>query len=267
VHRWLSESDSGNLAARAAANRLSLVDLLSASATLAVDQWNAAGNMPLGRQTAAVTVNARGRWQGSDAPNMSSVMFMESMPSQRKNAAEFARSLGLTRIRQFRRQQDLKLMRSMETLVNSLRIFPFRIRRRIVHFMVGLHNYTAAITMLGVVWPRLINGRLTGDTSVTGSGGLAVEDIHAIAYKLQSSTQVLLLVYGFRNRLHLVLACSGSLFTRDEAEAFMDLIMENLDSGELTPRGMPSGSARSASASGALDLLQDAPGGEGSVIP
>jgi len=129
-------------------------------------------------------------------------------------------------------------MRNIETMVNALRVFPFRIRRRIVHFLVNTHRYSAGITQVGIVWPKTRNGKPTADTNVTKAADLTVAEVHGIAYKLHSSTHVLLVTYGFRNRLHLVLACSGSLFTRAEAQSFMDLIMDNVLSGTLTPRGV-----------------------------
>jgi len=237
IKRSLSEEENAALTAQAATNRISVVDLLSAASALAVDQWNKARGVVSGFLSLTVTVNARGRFQGFQTPNNSSAIFIGSLPSERKDTAAFARSLALGRIKQFRKQLDLKLMRNIEKTVNALRIFPFGIRRRIMHFVVNMHRYSAGITQVGIVWPKMVNGKPTADTNVTKAAALTVAEVHGIAYKLHSSTHLLLVAYGFRNHLHLVLACSGSLFTRAEAQSFMDLIMENLRSGVLTQRG------------------------------
>lgn len=237
IKRVLSEEESAAITAQAAKNRVSVVDLLVAGSALAVDRWNKARGVQPGFLTLTMTINARGRFQGFRTPNNSSAIFIRSLPSERKDPPAFARSLGLIRIKQFRKQLDLKLMRNIETMVNALRVFPFRIRRRIVHFLVNTHRYSAGITQVGIVWPKTRNGKPTADTNVTKAADLTVAEVHGIAYKLHSSTHVLLVTYGFRNRLHLVLACSGSLFTRAEAQSFMDLIMDNVLSGTLTPRG------------------------------
>lgn len=84
-----------------------------------------------------------------------------------------------------------------------------------------------AVTLLGVVWPKIENGKLTAETCLTRAGDLTMMEVHGIGYKLLSNTPILLIVYVFKNRLNFVLAAAGSLFTREESELFMDLIMKN----------------------------------------
>ena len=79
-----------------------------------------------------------------------------------------------------------------------------------------------------MLWPTLQNGRPTGETFLKKSGELDVTEVHGIGYKLASNTRLLLVVYAFRDQVNLILASSASLFTRQESEEFMDLIMENL---------------------------------------
>jgi hypothetical protein len=79
-----------------------------------------------------------------------------------------------------------------------------------------------------VLWPELQNGKPTGDSFLRAMGDVEVEEVHGLGYKLASSTRLLLIAYVFRNRLNLVLAASAELFTRGEAEQFVDLIVDNL---------------------------------------
>ena len=84
------------------------------------------------------------------------------------------------------------------------------------------------LTFLGTVWPKMKNGKPTADTGLTEVGGLEITDVHAIGYKLLSSTPLLIIVYLFRNQINLVLAASASLLTRREGEDFLDLVIQLL---------------------------------------
>ena len=110
----------------------------------------------------------------------------------------------------------------------AFRLLPFGLRSRIVHSLMQKHQFSVAITMLGVIWPAFKNGKPTVDTCLTQTGNLSVSTVHGIGYKLLSNTHLLFIVYFFRNRLNIVLAASACLFTREESEAFMDLMLTNL---------------------------------------
>jgi hypothetical protein len=228
IKRVLSEADTELIANLAVERRVSPLDLLTAGAGMAIDQWNEARHVPPGLLTTAVTVNARRRAGTFGQPNFSSAIFFRSTPEQRNDFAAFCRSLALSRMQQFRKQMELKYMSDIELMIDSLRLLPFTMRQRIVHHVANRHCFSLGITALGVLWPKVRNGKPTGESAVTDSAELTVTEVHGIGYKLLSSTRVPLIVYAFRNRLNLVLACSASLFTRQEAEALMDLIMTSL---------------------------------------
>ncbi len=224
----LSAEITEQIARSSTSNGVSLVDLLTACTNLAVDQWNEKRNARRGLVTTSMTVNTRGRFAGYDQPNNSSVIFFKSSPQERADPKKFSRSLALTRIKHFRNQMDLKYVHDIERMVNFLRLFPFRLRRKIVHHVVNRHQFSIGVTLLGVLWPKIRNGKPTADTVVTECGDLAISQVHGIGYKLLTSTRVLLIVYAFKNEMNLVLACHACLFSRREAEEFLDLIVKNL---------------------------------------
>lgn len=119
-------------------------------------------------------------------------------------------------------------MHNVRRMIQILRFFPFRMRRRIVNFVLNRHRFSLAVTWLGAVWPKIVNGRPTGDSSITSSADFCIKEIHGFGYKLHSGTRLVLFVYVFRNQINLILVGSASLFTREETEAFMDLIMGKL---------------------------------------
>ncbi|MBI5571562.1 MAG: hypothetical protein HY914_16590 [Desulfomonile tiedjei] len=228
VKRVFSVEDTEEIARLSRVKTGSLVDLLAVCANLAIDQWNEARSQPPGMLTTTVSVNMRGRYREIHAANNSGQLFFKSMPEERTDAAAFARSLAIKRIAQFRRQMDFKFFQDVSRLTKAVSVLPFHLRRRLVHFLMDKHQYSVAMTVLGVIWPAFKNGRPTADTCLTRVGDLNIEEVHGIGYKLLSATRLLFIVYTFRNRLNLVLAASGNLFTRQEADEFMDLVLANL---------------------------------------
>ena len=66
------------------------------------------------------------------------------------------------------------------------------------------------------------------ESCLTETGNLSITGVHGLGYKLLSNTHLLFIVYFFANKLNIVLAASASLFTREEADAFLELMVANL---------------------------------------
>lgn len=207
---------------------VSFVDLLTACTNLAVDQWNVERNVKPGILTTSMTVNTRGRFSGDGLPNNSSVIFFKSSPEERSDPQKFSRLLSLTRIKHFRNQMDIKYKHDIERMLGFVRLFPYNLRRGIVNHVVNRHQFSIGVTLLGVLWPKMRNGKPTADTVMTECGDLVITEVHGLGYKLLSSTRLLLIVYAFKNELNLILASHACLFSRQESEDFLDLIVKNL---------------------------------------
>jgi len=228
VKRVLRAEETGALINWASARGVSFIDVMVACTNLAIDRWNQARGIAPGLLTTSMSVNMRGRYQGNGAPNNSALIFFRSPPEERADAGTFARSLALARIKQFRRQRDHKFYRDVQLLNAAMRPLPFRMKRRLTSFVMNRHQYSVAITLLGVVWPGARNGRPTQDSCVSRVADATITELHGIGYKLLSSTHLLFIIYIFNNRLNFVLAASASHFTRQEAESFMDLVLDQL---------------------------------------
>ena len=229
IRRVLSEQDSQILAGLlAAGTQASLVDCLTAASHLAIDEWNRRRDIAPGTLTTSLTVNMRGRYKNLDNPNNSALLFLRSLPHERTDPGEFNRVLKAQRLKHFRSRNDYRYYESLENFNNILRILPFPARRRLASHILNKHKVSIAITLLGVLWPEMRNGKPTGDSFLRASGDLELTEVHGLGYKLASNTRLLLVVYLFRNRLNLILAAYASLFSRQEAEGFMDLIVDNL---------------------------------------
>jgi len=233
VKRKLSIEETERMSKLSAQRGVSLVDLLVACTNTAIDQWNDAFGKAPGVITTSMSVNMKGRFRAINALNNSGLIFFRSPPQERKDPTVFAKSLALSRIKQFRRQMDFKFYQDISRLNTVLRPFPFSARSKIVNFIMNKHQFSMAITLLGVIWPETRNGKPTANTCFSRSGDFTIPQIHGVGYKLLSNTHLLLIVYVFRNELNFILHASACLFTREEAKAFMDLIMENLSAGGI----------------------------------
>ncbi len=212
----------------ASQNGASLVDMLVACTNRAVDEWNEDRNIPPGVLTTSMSVNMKSRYSDLNGGNNSALLFFKSRPRDREDTSAFARSIALARIKQFRNQMDFKFVQNISRVTSALRAFPFRIKRRMVNHLVNQHQLSMAITVLGVIWPTVRNGKPTAESCLTRTADLAISEVHGLGYKLLSNTHLLLIVYVYRNRLNFVLSASASVFTRQETQAFMDLLMAGL---------------------------------------
>lgn len=231
IKRVLSSVETARIAMSSLRKGGAFIDLLAASGNLAIERWNQRRNAETGRITTAVTMNIRGRYESLDHSNNVSALFFESDSADRNDPDQLVRSLSTARIRQFRRQMDFKQYENTARLITCASPLPFKMRRQVVHQIIQRHRYSIAITLLGIVWPVLKNGKPTFDSYPTRVGDTVISEIHGTGYKHLTNTPLVLIVYSFLKRLNLVMATSASLFTREEAEAFMDLFMEVLREG------------------------------------
>ena len=235
IKRVFSIEETAKILKISAGKGVSLVDLLAACSNMAIDQWNDARGVSRGVLTTSMSVNMKGRFRGFHTDNNSALLFFKSAPHERQNHGAFMRSLSLARIKQFRNNMDFKFYQDVSRMTTAFRLLPFRLKSPIVHFLMQRHQFSVAITMLGVMWPAFRNGKPTMESCLTETGNLSVAAVHGIGYKLLSNTHLLFIVYFFANKLNIVLAASASLFTREEADAFLDLMVANLlDYSEMT---------------------------------
>ncbi len=225
IKRILSERDTQILTKLSLQKGVSLIDLLVSTTNRVIDEWNAALNVEPGMLTTSVSVNMKGRFRGFERSNNSALIYFRSTAEERRNPETYARSIALQRIKHFRNQNDFKFFQNVSRMCNSVRLLPLHLRKRAVNYLVNRHEFSIAVTLLGVIWPDMVNGKYTIGTNLERTGNLDVTEVHGLGYKLLSSTRNLLIVYYYRNKLNLVLASSASLFTREEAENFMDQIL------------------------------------------
>jgi hypothetical protein len=208
--------------------RVPLVDKLVCASNTTIDQWNIKRNIKPGVLRTSVTVNMKGRYSWFDKPNNSGLIIFETKPEDRTDPGAFSKIIARSRINQFRNQMDLRFFINVDKMNNTFRIFPYKVRRRIVHFMMERHQYSIGVTMLGLLNPELRDGRHTGKSIKGACGDLVLNEITGTGYKLLSNTHLLIIAYLYGDFLNVILVCSASHFTRQEAEEFLDMVVRNI---------------------------------------
>jgi len=228
VKRLLSQDESEQVVAAARKRKVALVDCLMANASAAVVHWNKVRGKESRTVTAALTVNMQRRFETMDGPNSDSVLYFRFGKNETKDPEKLARLILFARISQYRHQMDLKYYKAIAKLNDWLRVFPYRVRQRACVQILQRHQTSFALGFMGVLWPAANERRITGDSFLTESGGLSVAEVHGMAYKLISRTPMYLSVYFFRKRLNIILSAAAWHFTKEESQAFLDLLVELL---------------------------------------
>lgn len=226
VKRALSDEDTARIAMVSQKGGGAFIDTLVASSGLAIERWNAARNYETGKVTTSVTMNIRGRYSGMDNMNNVSALFFESTSDERKDRKDLVRAISMSRIRQFRKQMDLRLYENVSRMIEAVNFLPFNSRRKIVHHITQKHRCSIAIILLGVIWPEMKNGKPTLNSFPTCVGETQITEVYGTGYKHMTSTPLLLIVYFYLNRLNFILTASGSLLTREETDEFMDVLVD-----------------------------------------
>jgi hypothetical protein len=131
-------------------------------------------------------------------------------------------------LKKFRDGTDLKYSKGLAKINRFLRIFPFKIRQKAYLQILRRHQTSFAVGFMGVLWPESHGRRISGDSYLRSVGGLDVIEAYGMAYRIVSSTPLYLTAYFFRKRLNLILSAAAWQFTKEEAQAFLDLIVDTM---------------------------------------
>lgn len=230
VKRLFPVNETGDVVSKATKIRVPFVDYLLAVVCIAVDRWNAIRKAESSMLSAALTVNMQGRFRDQEGPNNDSVLYFQFSQEQRKDPKTLARMVYRFRMRKFREAADLKYSKGLAKLNSFLRIFPFNTRQKAYLKILQRHQTSFALGFMGVLWPESHGRRISGDSYLRSVGGLDVTEAYGMAYRIVSSTPLYLTAYFFRKRLNLILSAAAWQFTKEEAQAFLDMIADIMTS-------------------------------------
>jgi hypothetical protein len=222
--RVLDEGGTARL--REAARRLGCTvnDLLSAAGGIAVDRWARAE----GRSPDAVSIwipsNLRGRLGVHEtAGNQASALIVDTRPADRKSLAALAARVRDERTRQVADGFDVANFLALVRLVRASRVLPFSVRRGVMRGMIA-QPCSIMLSNMGVLWPEVDGGRLTGRSYLERAADLEVLGVD-FDFSLVPSAGYGFVIHTFRERLHMNFGVFDDLLPPDEAERFLGLFL------------------------------------------
>lgn len=192
----------------------SMTDLAVAAAMRAIHAWNTGHDTSSLVQRVHLPVNQRGR-SGDEDPNALSLIAVGCRRDDVEDREELLRSVTRQRLDALDDGIDLALARLGKRLMPLAGLdLPQRDRRG------PLSRATCTVTNPGILWPETAHGRLTGETALTGVGGLEVVDTMTV---FDGDTGSLRLT-TFRGLLRLDVAANAAVMNSAEVAALGEMI-------------------------------------------
>ena len=202
----------------------SLSDLFLAGAMTALDQWNAARGAPPDAMVhgLAVSQRLRGRDDGAFRGNPVSMVTVPSARADRATPEAALRHAVATRTGKLAAGHDVALIEAADRFHALVGWMPLSFRRRLQRALM-VRPLSLFITNPGILWPRVKDGRPTGETALAQAGDFELEDIHLSVGGTRVNPMAMILK-TFRGRLYVACTVGRHLLREEEARAYADLV-------------------------------------------
>ena len=97
------------------------------------------------------------------------------------------------------------------------RFLPFALRRRLWRQIIGAIPISVYLSNVGVVWPRMVDGRPTGESQLLGAGEFSISDIHS-SPSISPGMSLGITARTHNRRMYLNFVCDRFRFRRHEAQ-------------------------------------------------
>ncbi len=208
----------------------SMTDIFVAAAKRALDDFNAARGGGGGGEIMffALPVNQRLRRPRAETAAQSNplgAVTIMSNADDRRDPAALLRWVISERKRKLTGGYDYWLTWLGRKSIAASAILPLGPRSRALRALMGF-RVTLAVTNLGVVWPRIENGRPTGETAIRQVGRMELLDVHNNTAQPKTNGGALVL-RTFLDRLYLVFQFGRHQIGDADAEEYGRLVLDH----------------------------------------
>ncbi len=196
-------------------------DLCLAAAKLALQEWNENHGRPPEIMHHLLTVNQRTRQAASRIANQTAPItgiLIPSRPEERKDPQALLRHVIRYRRRVLDEGFDVAMQRLSSMTIKAGRILPVNIRYQVLRPLMD-YRISFSLSNVGVVWPRIENGKPTGQTAIYQIGDMEILDIHASIGNTDGNPLAMTL-RTFRERLSFIFSVSLNRISEEDAQAF-----------------------------------------------
>lgn len=206
-----------------------LSDLVMAALKLALAQWNELKGAPNEIMYYGLAVNQRLRRDASEIGqegNPMSTITVPSGPEDRKTSQAILDFVIATRKYKLGQGHDVALARLAKKLISFSRAMPMAMRYPFLRIFMDV-KISFFLTNLGVVWPKIENGKATGATAIKQVGEMEMLDIHSSVGTTKNNGTALIL-RTFQNRFYMVFSMGHHKVNHEDALAFSQLAVDKL---------------------------------------
>ncbi len=227
-HVWDDPKIPQALLARAVKNEASLNDLLLAGARKAIARWNKERGVASERLRFMLITSLRGRMPATDETGimLAGLNYLADCPSD--DIDEQTRFFRDIRKDQLLRGIDIGYHNILSVIVRMLRALPLKTRLNLVRPIIEKMMMTFYLSNLGTMWPKIVDGRQTLDSTVLGAGDFEISDIHSSA-SLTRAVHLGLTTRAHNRRFYFNFVCDRFRFEEDEARKLTDSIVRELE--------------------------------------
>ncbi len=215
------------LRARAREAGGSLSDLFMAASKLAIQEFNDSRNASTEILTHGLAVNLRGRVPAAETRSMGNPMSGIVIPtsrSERRDPDSLLRLVAQRRKMMLAEGYDIAMSRLLQSISAHTRILPSRYRHPLMRKFLDW-PISFFLTNLGVVWPRMENGRPTGETAITHVGDMELVDVHSSVGPTKNNGLAMIL-RTFMGKFYCVFVFGLNRINEKDGAIFSRLVME-----------------------------------------
>lgn len=214
---------------RARRDQGTLSDLCLAAAKLALQEWNECRGNPPRVMHHWLAVNQRLRQSRirTDATNNPLIAInIPSLPGDRKDPQALLRQVIGHRRRMLAEGFDVALYRLANGMTRAGRVLPIAIRHPVLRRIMD-HRLSFFLSNVGVVWPRIENGKVTGETAIRVVGDMELEDIHS-SIGTTFNNPICLILRTFLGRLYFNFTTGRHRISDADGQAFSQLVVDKV---------------------------------------
>ena len=204
-------------------------DLCIAAAKLALQEWNEGRGKPPQVMHHWLAVNQRlrqARAQTGTQNNPLIAVDIPSLPADREDPQALLRHVINHRVRLLDGGYDVALQRLANGMMRATRILPISIRYPVVRLFMD-HKLSFFLSNFGVIWPRIENGKPTGETAIRCIGDMELVDVHS-SIGTTFNNPIALILRTFLGRLCFRFAIGRHRISDGDAQAFTRLVVDKV---------------------------------------
>ena len=206
-----------------------VTDLVMAASKLALDEFNTSRGAPPDILYHCLGVNQRLRQASSEVAGQGNPVSLIGIPSDREDRKDpqgLLRHVVSCRTRKLAMGRDVAAGRVAHAVLRAGRVLPLNARYGLLRALLEM-RISFYLANLGVVWPRIEDGRPTGETAVRRVGAMELVDIHSSVGTSRKNANALLL-RTFLGRFYLVSLIGRHQVADRDAEEFSSLVVKKL---------------------------------------